>query len=333
MPTISVIVPVYKVEPYIRQCVESLLGQTYSNFELILVDDGSPDSCGAICDEYAEKDSRVRVVHQKNAGASAARNAGVKTAAGEYIAFIDSDDIVCEKYLESLYSAALDSDADITICQSESGTKIPATFGKDNEQNGLSVMTGREACFSVYRMDGVIPIPPWGKLYRKHLFNGIEYPVGMICEDDATTPRLCYVSSKVALINDKLYFYRLQPNSVMNQKFSEKRFDGVRAVDICIDYFNKVGDNELVECAKKARLVMQSKIVVQAYKNNAESAIPAQYKMGKVRALMNIYGYANDDVFTWYLTQIYPKLERPYSYFRKIKQIFGIQKQQRKNPA
>ena len=93
-PTISIIVPVYKVEPYIRQCVESVLGQTYSNFELILVDDGSPDSCGAICDEYAEKDSRVRVIHQENGGVSAARNAGLDIMKGEYVAFIDSDDFV-----------------------------------------------------------------------------------------------------------------------------------------------------------------------------------------------------------------------------------------------
>ena len=326
MPTISVIVPVYKVEPYIHQCIDSILAQTYTDFELILVDDGSPDNCGMICDEYAKQDDRIRVIHQENQGASAARNAGIEVAKGDYIAFIDGDDIVARWYFDRLYSVVYNWEADIAVCKAESGTDAPFLFGEEDENSNVIAISGRSACRSIYYMDGIIPIQPWGKIYKKRLFEGIKFPEGMICEDDATIPRLLYLSSKVALVNSKIYFYRQQPNSVMNSKFYKKRFYGVRAVGICIDFFNHVGDAEMADLARKAQLVIQSKIVVQAYKNNAAADIPSEYKMGKIRALKNIYGYANDDVFTWYLTQLYPKAERPYAYLRKIMQICGFKK-------
>ena len=117
MPTISVIVPVYKVEKNIHRCVDSILGQTYADFELILVDDGSPDNCGAICDEYAAKDSRVVVIHQKNGGLSSARNAGIDIATGAYISFVDSDDYIYPNYLERLYEVLVEFDADISVCK------------------------------------------------------------------------------------------------------------------------------------------------------------------------------------------------------------------------
>jgi len=116
IPLISIIVPVYKVEQYLHRCVDSILSQTYDNFELILIDDGSPDGCPAICDEYTKNDSRVHVIHQVNQGLAEVRNVGVKQAHGEYIAFIDSDDFVSPNYIETLYSGVVDYDADISIC-------------------------------------------------------------------------------------------------------------------------------------------------------------------------------------------------------------------------
>lgn len=326
MPQISVIVPVYKVEPYIHSCVDSILEQTYTDFELILVDDGSPDNCGAICDEYAKKDNRIKVIHKSNEGAASARNVGLKCARGDYIAFIDSDDAVAPVYIERLYDMITENDADISSIGKSIDFSDKETVGSLSPVccDSVEVISGREACFSIYNMDDKVSIVPWGKLYKKKLFDEIKYPVGMICEDDATTPKLYFLSDKVAINRDKTYFYRQQPNSVMHRKFTEKRFDGVRAVDICIDFFQQRNEDEIVRLAKRSRLVIQSKIVIQAYKANAKDEIPKKYKMTKLRALRNIYRYASDDTFTWYLSQIWPHIEKPYSYFRKIKQIFGL---------
>ena len=245
MSTISVIVPVYKVEKYLPQCIDSILAQTYKDFELILIDDGSPDNCGKMCDEYAQRDARVRVIHQKNGGLSAARNAGIDMAKGEYIAFVDSDDYVSEEYLEKLYSCLVCNNADISICGMLSffdGKKLDSA---ESIKKDRTVMTGREACLSIYKMDGRVPVMAWGKMYKASLFDNIRYPNGLIHEDDATTPRLFYKAKNVAMFADALYFYRAREDSITNATFSAKRFDGVKAVDICIDFFSEKNDCEM----------------------------------------------------------------------------------------
>lgn len=328
MPTISVIVPVYKVEPYLRQCVDSILAQTFTDFELILVDDGSPDSCGMICDTYANQDLRVRVVHQENMGLSAARNAGIGLANGEYLTFIDSDDMVSDAYLEKLYDVIGENNSDIAICGMQ-------TFAEENElssndvvctERSPRIMTGREACLSIYHMDGKVPIMAWGKLYRADLFAGIRYPVGLIHEDDATTPKLLYRSNKTAMTFERLYYYRTRPDSIMGRPFSSKRFDCVKAIQSCIDFFEDTKDFELVKLAESFQKVTQAKMVICAYGADRVDQIPASYSMSKLRALRFIHRFCTYDVFCWYLSLVYPKLIKPYTYLVKMKQILGLQK-------
>lgn len=325
MPEISVIVPVYRVEPYLRRCVDSILSQTFTDFELILVDDGSPDNCGAICDEYALKDSRVRVIHKQNGGLSDARNAGIDVAKGEFLTFIDSDDLVAPEYLNKLYRSIESSAAEISICN-----MLPFKDGSNpqieeqNSNDSKRIISGRDACLSIYRMDGTVPIMAWGKLYKSSLFNGIRYPVGLIHEDDATTPKLFYLANKIAQIGDKLYLYRSRADSIMSQPFSAKRFDCLSAVDSCIMFFKHNQDDELVQLAKRTQLVMQSKTVLLAYSNDAIEQIPACYRMHKWKALRNIYKWTSNNTYSWYLSLVHPKLVRPHSYWVKIRQILGM---------
>jgi glycosyltransferase involved in cell wall biosynthesis len=325
MPTISVIVPVYKVEQYLHQCIDSILAQTFTDFELILIDDGSPDNCGAICDEYTKQDARIKVIHQENGGLSAARNAGIDIAKGEYLTFIDSDDLIKDIYLEKLLLSLTDNDTDISICgmlSFDDGTKPQETDEQITDYP--IIMNGRDACLSVYQMDGKVPIMAWGKLYKTNLFNTIRYPLGMIHEDDATTPKLFYRSPRINIISDKLYFYRSRTDSITSKPFSAKRFDGVRAVQLCIDYFIEAGDSQIVMLARTAKKVMQAKTVIRAYENNNAEQIPSNYFMSKFQALRYIRKFCSYDTFCWYLSLVYPKLVKPYSYLHKVKKVFGV---------
>ncbi len=325
MPTISVIVPVYKVEPYLRQCVDSILAQTYTDFELILVDDGSPDGCGAICDEYAEQDPRVRVIHQENRGLSAARNAGIDAASGEYLAFADSDDLLAPACLKRLHDTVVQENVDIAVCDMR-------PFSDESElecvdacaATQLKIMTGREACLSIYHMDGEVPIMAWGKLYPARLFDGIRYPVGLIHEDDATTPRLLYRSNAVGLIPDKLYLYRTRPDSITGRPFSVKSFDCVRAVQACVQFFDTENDRELAELARNAQRVAQAKTVIRAYGSRQSDRIPTEYRIHKLAALRHIRRSCVYDTFSWYLSLVCPRLVRPYAYLVKIRKILGF---------
>lgn len=317
---ISIIVPVYKVEPYLRKCLDSILAQTYTDFELILVDDGSPDRCGAICDEYAQLDARIRVLHQKNGGISAARNAGLDVVQGEYLTFIDSDDMVSPAYLEDLLHALLAEQADISVCgmlQFTDGTEPAANSAPSCPPETIS---GREACLSIYRMDGKVWVTACGKLYRTALFTGIRFPLGRIHEDQDVIPQVLYCAAKVTISTMPLYLYRLSPDSITRQTFSSRRFDDIEAVRSCISFFAKKNDRELVQLAKNAQKITQAKLIIYAHVAERPDQIPTEYRMGKWRALWQLRKLSS---FSWYLSLIYPKLVRPYAYLLKIKQILA----------
>ena len=161
---ISVIIPVYKVEKYLCRCVDSVLEQTYTNMEIILVDDGSPDNCPVMCDEYARQDSRVKVIHQENAGLSGARNAGIDMAQGQWLAFVDSDDYLAADFLERLYQACVDTGSSLSVCRWEyvRGETIP-----EHGTGETRVYTGREMLANLYVPDGAYFVVAWNKLYRK----------------------------------------------------------------------------------------------------------------------------------------------------------------------
>ena len=221
---ISIIVPIYNVEPYLRRCVDSLLRQSYEDFELILVDDGSPDNCGNICDEYAAEDSRVRVVHKPNGGLSDARNAGLEIAQGEYIAFVDSDDWIAKDYLARLLAALLETDADICECD------VFRTSGEEtsSEQGTPAVYKTIEALEQLIH-DGVFRQHVWNKLYRREIIADILFPKGKTNEDEFWTYQVFGNAKKVAKISDVLYFYFQRPGSIMGENYSLKRLDALEA--------------------------------------------------------------------------------------------------------
>lgn len=230
MPQISVIVPVYNVEPYIHRCVDSILNQTFSDFELILVDDGSPDNCGWICDEYALKDSRVHVIHQKNGGLSAARNAGIDwiftNSDSRWITFIDSDDWIHRGYLETLLRAGQKHSVSISMCNFARRSE----YQIDEELSppeGLCLET-EQAYIQYYGMC----MTACCKLYFRDLFKDLRFPVGKLHEDCYITHIPLFQSEKVAVCDVPLYYYYFNPGSITRAKWNEKRLQEIEAHEI-----------------------------------------------------------------------------------------------------
>ena len=222
MDLISVIVPIYNVEPYLDRCVESIVNQTYPNLEIILVDDGSPDCCPAMCDAWAKRDSRVRVIHKKNGGLSDARNAGLAVAQGEYIAFVDSDDWIDARYIHVLYQALLQTNSEIAACD------VCITFEKVKERClpesvPMRVCTSSQAIEDILNGKGFRAVA-WNKLYKRSLLIGEQYPVGRYHEDEFITYRLLSKADKLVYLDWPLYFYFQRSGSIMNS-FSPKHLD------------------------------------------------------------------------------------------------------------
>lgn len=264
---ISVIIPVYNVERYVEKCICSVLGQTYRDFELILVDDGSEDSSGHICDSYEKKDSRVRVIHRENGGLSAARNTGLAAAKGEYITYIDSDDSVEAGYLEELLGNALRYDADVSVCAYR-----PVWEGKPRMQRPLKenpdvqVCTGREAVWKIVAENDRKMITAWGKLYPCRMKPLLTYPEGRLHEDEFITYRILYTADTVAVSQRPLYCYLQRGSSIMNSGYSERRLDKIAALEEAVAYFDKAGDEEMTRYARKRYLLQLS---IACYKVSA----------------------------------------------------------------
>lgn len=219
--TISVIVPIYKVEAYLDECVRSIVGQTYPHLEIILVDDGSPDRCGAMCDAWAKRDDRIRVIHKPNGGLSDARNAGLEIASGDYIAFVDSDDWIEPEMYERMLAALLQEDADICACRISS--RYPdrrADWGCPEYR-----VTDPEQTYAMLYNDAFFPVSAWNKLYRRAMWQELRFPVGKICEDAFTTYRLIHSAKRIVQIPEALYCYRIRPESIMTSRFTPRRMD------------------------------------------------------------------------------------------------------------
>lgn len=220
---ITIIVPVYNVEKYLTKCVNSILEQTYKNLEIILVDDGSPDKCPQICDEYAKKDNRIKVIHKNNGGLSDARNKGLDMATGKYISFVDSDDYIDKKMIEKLYNNLLKNEADISICNIykiyPNGTKI-----KKNLPQSEITVSDEEKYIYTYNKYGMITVTAWSKLYKKEIFTNIRYPLGKIHEDEYIIFDILKKANKISYFDEALYYYLQRTESIIGT-FSLKRLD------------------------------------------------------------------------------------------------------------
>ena len=226
---ISVIVPVYKVEKYIHRCVDSILAQTFTDFELILVDDGSPDNCGMICDEYALKDNRIHVIHKENGGLSDARNAGIDWAFehsdSEWLTFIDSDDWVHPRYLDALMRAADRFGTNIAICN----YKEVEVFTDFDSLPELDICAVNTEDFFVTR--NTVATVAWGKIYKKSYFHKTRYPFGKLNEDEFVTYKLLFQNEQVAFAQNPMYFYFQNTNGIMKSTWNPKKLDALEALD------------------------------------------------------------------------------------------------------
>ena len=222
-PLVSVIVPCYNVEQYLPQCIDSILNQTYQNLEVWLVDDGSPDRCGEICDEYAKKDARIKVINKKNGGLADARNVALDVMTGEYVVFVDSDDYISPTHIEGLYHLIEKYGADVsvnTFCSFYEGSS-PNPSPKSTKDWVLDGLHAAEIMFYQEHFDTTA----WGKMYKASLFDGIRYPQGLLFEDLPTTYRLLLKANRVVFSDEQSYFYLLRSNSIEGAAFSPHKLD------------------------------------------------------------------------------------------------------------
>ena len=231
-PLISIIVPVYNVQDYVLKCLNSLVEQSYDSIEIIVVDDGSTDESGDICDDVAKKNKKIKVFHKNNGGLSSARNYGIKKAKGEYICFVDSDDYVKKDFVKKLVEAALENEeADIAVC------------GYNFEIPKAEVLTGKEATIRLLVEQNNMEIIAWNKIYKRNIFDGISYPEGMNYEDNLTTYKLLSKANKVVYIPESLYVYVERSGSITkDEKKEEKLKHREMAAKEAVLYFAKQKD-------------------------------------------------------------------------------------------
>lgn len=245
MANISVIVPVYKVEPFLNRCVDSILNQTYEDFEVVLVDDGSPDTCGEICDAYAQKDGRVHVIHQVNGGLSAARNVGIDwvfaNSSSRWLAFVDSDDWIHPDFLKVLYAVAEETACKISAC----GFFRSGGEGFPEQPYDVALRIGSAEYYCGSYHEGQTAVV-WNKLYHKSLFKHLRYPVGKLHEDEFTTYRAVYQAERVGVTPRILYAYYQNPGGIMKSPWSPRRMDVLEAFSQQVEFARSRGDERLL---------------------------------------------------------------------------------------
>ena len=323
MSRISIIVPVYQVEPYLDRCVESILCQTFEDFDLILVDDGSPDRCGAICDAYAAADQRVHVIHQQNGGLSVARNAGIDWSFGnsnsEFLTFIDSDDYVKPTMLETLFLALMENNADVSVCGEYHFSESPEKAFRENFV-GCVVHSSAAACRLIYTGEAghASFVSAWGKLYRKELFSQVRYPAGKIHEDQFTTYQVMYAARSVVEAGACLYGYFFNETGITHSRFSIRRYDDVDACNQAINFFQDRHEDRIAEAAQLRRRTLIAKYAIYARKAGIYRQIPVHYRMSVPRVYVELKQILGLDHCEYFLNQHYPHYIRLCAVIRKI---------------
>ena len=346
---VSVIIPVYNVEKYINKCVDSVINQTYKDLEIILVDDGSTDKSGIICDEYEKKDSRIKVIHRMNGGLSAARNSGIDAATGEYYLFIDSDDYVSENMIDIMYSALKDNDAEISVCgfrkvydngDEEKSDDKQEEYAVNSSKRIYKVFSGRESCMQMYNpCRAVETVVAWNKLYKSSLFgtgtDRIRYPEGKIHEDEFTTYKLLYRASQVVYVWNTLYYYVQRSGSITNdvKTYSPSHIVILDMNDERIQFYIDNNEKELTGLAVH-RATMSARGLYMKYMQagNEEMALKAYEYCVKIKNQYNKYLRVSAD--EKYLINAFCKNPTTYGrkedkrnrYRRIIGRLFGVSK-------
>lgn len=241
-PLISVIVPVYNVEEYLDKCVESIVNQTYKNLEILLVDDGSPDKCPEMCDEWAKRDNRIKVVHKQNGGLSSARNVGLDNCTGEYVGFIDSDDWIDLKFFETLYNNLIEDDADISVVGVwkvfETGMK------SQTEKFTRRSFTGEETLENFLYMRNNLAGGVTDKIFKIELFDGVRFPLGLIAEDRYVHAVIYSKINKLAFDPTPMYYYLTRENSICTSDLNPHTFDRIEIVKMICEYLDSINYND-----------------------------------------------------------------------------------------
>ncbi len=235
---VSIIVPVYKVEKYINACVESIVNQTYKNLEIILVDDGSPDNCPKICDDWANKDERIKVIHKENGGLSDARNVGMRVATGNFISFVDSDDTIHPEMIEILMGLMNKTSCEISMCSWKKVYDINKPYNKKINKKKLKfdIFEKEEVFDLIYNKKVPLIMAAWAKLYKKDIFKDIEYPVGKLHEDEAVIHKILYKCKKLGFVDLKMYNNTQRNDSITASTFNKKRLQILDILKERIDF-------------------------------------------------------------------------------------------------
>lgn len=270
MSEICIIIPVYNRETTLERCVNSIISQSFADWTLLLVDDGSTDGSGKLCDHFAAADRRIQVLHKENGGVSSARNAGLDWAfqndSSRWLSFIDSDDWIHPQMLEALRTAVTQTNLQIGAV-SYKEVSSDADVPNDIWDSAHIEIRKTEAFFCG---DNVAATVPWGKLYRKQLYEGLRYPVGKIHEDEFLTYRIIFQSEQIAYVPDQLYWYYQDVSGITRSKWNVKRLDKVQALKEQIDWFEKNGH----ELAHRARITTYAWYVGECIRELSESDIP-----------------------------------------------------------
>lgn len=297
-PLVSVIVPVYNVEPYLRRCVDSILVQSFRDFELILVDDGSPDQCGTICDEYANRFECIHVIHQPNGGLSAARNAGLDWidvhSSSEFVTFIDSDDWVHPQYLEAFVSVARKTGVSIVSCDFATVTDDchPEESRKFHFER-LQVLCPEDFFMGNRSRANQACI----KLYRRELLRNVRYPVGRTNEDAFVTYRLLFSVDSIAFINETLYYYFRWPGSIMRRPWNPARLDEIDAIEGQLAFFKERGDVRILRLLAESSIRYFSNIAIRLL--DRHHPFHSHFSIVRKRIIAMRRMYAKDSSFSF----------------------------------
>ena len=320
-PEISVIVPVYKCEEYLESCVDSILDQTFTDFEIILVDDGSPDNCGKICDRLADKHNKIIVLHQKNQGQAAARNNAVKIAHGEWLHFVDSDDLIHPQMLESLYNAVIKNNVNLAMCSAVQDKNVPNDFYADKQINFETLETNENNILNLCKNEKYYYWVVWGKLIHKSIYEKQPLTEGKIYEDNAVVCKWLYEAKKVALTHTSLYFYYVNTAGTTKKKFTENQLDVLWAFKEQIDFFYSIDFKKMTEHLATYYFEISANMLYRAKTENAKELTPlVKAKEKEMKSLYAPYIKLNTKQQLYY----YERTNKPMFYITRLKRKLGL---------
>ena len=323
MPLISVIVPIYKCEDYLVSCIDSILNQTFTDFEIILVDDGSPDNSGKICDDLAEKYNKITVLHQKNQGQAAARNNGVKIARGEWLHFVDCDDTIHPQMLQMLYTSVTENNVKLSMCSAVQGERADDDFYADKKVE-FKIFEMNEDKFLHLCKD--LKYYYWivcGKLIHKSILQKHPLTEGRIYEDNAIVCKWLYEAKEVALTHTPLYFYYVNTSGTTKKGFTKKQLDVLWAFKEQIDFFNSINFEKMTEHLATYYFEISANMHYRAKTENAKELIPQiKAKEKEIKSLYSDYIKLDTKQKLYY----YERTNKPMFYITRLKKKLGLLK-------